>query len=76
MKVAILHHDLEPSEKKIKEFLIEKKLYVELIDIRKVKLTNFQDFDLVLNRVYASVANRDFPSIIKTLELLMASSHN
>jgi glutathione synthase/RimK-type ligase-like ATP-grasp enzyme len=70
MKVAILHHDLEFAEKKIAEVLRLKGVQVEMYDIRKVNIENLAKNDLVLNRIYASVANRDYESISKTLELL------
>jgi len=70
MKVAILHHDLEHAEKKIYELFKEGDHEAFLIDIRNAKVGDFDNVDLVLNRVYASVANRDCLSIQKTLELL------
>ena len=70
MKIGILHHDLEFAEKKIAEVFNKKGHESFLIDVRDAKITDFDDTHLVLNRVYASVANRDYPSIKKTLELL------
>lgn len=70
MRVAILHHDLEFAEKKIAEVFKEKGHDSYLIDVRSAKPSDFENTDLVLNRVYASVANRDYQSIKKTLELL------
>jgi glutathione synthase/RimK-type ligase-like ATP-grasp enzyme len=70
MKVAILHHDLEYAERKIYELFKKGNHEAFLIDIRNANIDDFGDVDLVLNRVYASVANRDYPSIKKTLELL------
>ncbi|MBT7660753.1 hypothetical protein HN604_01575 [archaeon] len=73
MKVVILHHDLENSEKEMKR-IIEGKYSSEvlLLDIRKTNFEEIEDFcpDLILNRVYASVANRDYCSVKKTLTLL------
>jgi len=76
MKVAILHHDLEFAEKKIAEIFKKKGHDTYLIDIRDAKLSDFKSADLVLNRVYASVANRDYASIKKTLELLKILEEN
>lgn len=76
MKIAILHHDLEFSEKRIAKIIKEKGHEYILIDIRNAKLDDFKDSDLVLNRVYASVANRDYPSIKKTLEFLIELEKN
>ncbi len=73
MKVAILHHDLEWTEHELKRILKEKfNSDVEMFDIRMAVLEDFRSFnpDLILNRVYASVANRDYNSLKKTLSLL------
>lgn len=70
MKVAILHHDLEFAEERIGKTLEDLGHKATLIDIREGKINYFKKSDLVLNRVYASVANRDYSSIPKTLELL------
>lgn len=76
MKVSILHHDLESAEEVIRELFISKNVNTELIDIRDAKLSYFNGSSLVLNRVYASVANRDYPSILKTLNLLKELESN
>jgi len=71
MKIGILHHELEFAEKNIAEVLNEKGVETKLVDIRESNVEEIlKDCDLILNRVYASVANRDYPSIPKTLELL------
>jgi RimK family alpha-L-glutamate ligase len=70
MKLTILHHDLENTEAKLEESLLEKGIDIQLIDIRDAQIEDFKDTDLVLNRVYASVANRDYPSIENTLIIL------
>ena len=70
MRVVILHHDLEESEERMADLFRNKGYNVLLVDIRDAELTDFEGIDLVLNRVYASVANRDYPSIPKTLSLL------
>jgi glutathione synthase/RimK-type ligase-like ATP-grasp enzyme len=70
MKIAILHHDIEPPELKFKEFFEEKGCLVSFFDIRNVSKKDILSFDLVFNRVYSSVASRDFNSLSKTLSLL------
>src|SRR3989344_3784741 len=70
MRIVILHHDLERSEEKLQELLVKEGITPHLIDIRKASLKDFSEANIVMNRVYASVANRDFPSIEKTLSLL------
>jgi glutathione synthase/RimK-type ligase-like ATP-grasp enzyme len=70
MNVYILHHDLEPTERKINQLFEEKGVNSELVDIRGADVRKFHQGDLVLNRVYASVANRDYESIKRTLEIL------
>jgi len=73
MKVVILHHDLEWTERELNRLLKEKfNATVEMFDIRKSSLNDFKKFspDLILNRVYASVANRDYSSLKKTLSIL------
>lgn len=79
MKVAILHHDLEWTEKELNRILKEK-FYseVKLFDVRETVLEDIKNFnpDLILNRVYASVANRDYVSLKKTLSLLKELDKN
>ncbi len=70
MKIAILHHDLENTEDKLEKFLQQQDIEVKLIDVREANIDDFKDVDLVLNRVYASVSNRDYASIKKALTLL------
>lgn len=70
MKLAILHHDIESTELKFKELFENKGVYVKLFDIRNAKEKDLQDYDLILNRVYSSIASRDFISLDKTLNLL------
>jgi RimK family alpha-L-glutamate ligase len=70
MKIAILHHDLEESEKILKGLLEERDIKVKLIDIRNTEIGDFEGVEIVLNRVYASVANRDFSSNENALILL------
>ena len=70
MKVAILHHNIELTELKFKELFENNGVDVKFFDIRNVKEKELLDYDLVLNRVYSSVASKDFNSLDKTLNLL------
>ena len=70
MKIAILHHDLEAPEPKFKELFEEQGAFVSFFDIRDVSEKDLLSFDLVFNRVYSSVASRDFKSLSKTLKLI------
>jgi len=76
MRIVIIHHDLEESEEKMAESFIKKGFSVMLLDVRRAELKDFEGVDLVLNRVYASVANRDYPSIPRTLVLLKKLESN
>lgn len=72
-KIAILHRELEGTERVMKTTL--EKMYgahVELFDIENISDSDLSVFgpDIVLNRVYASVANRNYALIEKTLSLL------
>jgi len=60
MKIAILHHDLENSERILRDLLEKRDIKVKMLDIRNTEIGDFEGVDVVLNRVYASVANRDF----------------
>ena len=70
MKVGILHHDLEFAEEEIQRVFQKKGHKSYLVDVRNAEVSDFKGSDLVLNRVYASVANRDYSSIPRTLALL------
>jgi len=70
MKVGILHHDLEWAEKEIGRLLGEDGFEVVYIDVRGSDCDELFDCDCVLNRIYASVGNRDCKSNVKVLELL------
>ena len=70
MKIAILHHDLENSERILRDLLEKRDIKVKMLDIRNTEIGDFEGVDVVLNRVYASVANRDFASNEKALILL------
>lgn len=70
MKIAILHHDIEPPEIKFLDFFKKKKILTDLFDVREVSGKELLQYDLVFNRVYSSVASRDFEVLEKTLNLL------
>jgi len=73
MKIAILCHDLEWTEKELARVFTDKyEQDVKIFDIRTVTIKEVKEFnpEIVLNRVYASVGNRDFSSLEKTIILL------
>lgn len=70
MKIGILHHDLEEQEKIIAEELIKNGFEVKLYDLRKVSLEELKRNDVILNRVFASVANRNYNDNLMALEQL------
>lgn len=73
MRIGILHHDLEWTEEQMKGVLQDKfGAEVRMFDVRDVALSDIESFgpDLVFNRVYASVANRDYSSLNRTLDIL------
>jgi len=70
MKIGILHHDLEWSETQFHEKLNEMGFDARLYDVRETTSEELAENDFILNRVYASVANRDCKSNAKVLKLL------
>lgn len=70
MRVAVLHQDLEWSERLIRQAVALRGHECALVDIRAVDAAGLAGFDLVLNRVYASVANRNWLDNAKTLAVL------
>ena len=70
--IALLHHDWEWTEKLIKETFAQLPLDLCCHDIRQCTAADLTSYDLVINRVYASVANRDYPSVVKVLNLIEA----
>ncbi|PIN94333.1 hypothetical protein COU53_04065 [Candidatus Pacearchaeota archaeon CG10_big_fil_rev_8_21_14_0_10_30_48] len=70
LKIAILHHNIEPTEIKFNEYFIQEGCEVFFFDIRQVKIEDLFDCDLVFNRVYSSIASQDFKVLSKTLSLL------
>ncbi len=72
-RLALLHHDLEWTEARLAQEFRAAGHTATLLDVREVGPTDFDKFDLVLNRVYASVANRAFDDTRRCLELLRAA---
>jgi glutathione synthase/RimK-type ligase-like ATP-grasp enzyme len=70
MKVAILHQKLEYAEQQLSTLFQQRGHEISLIDIRQLEGVAFRQFDIVLNRVYASVANRCFEDTIAAIDLL------
>ncbi len=57
-KFAILHQDLEWAEQTLQRYIVLKGHEAILVDLNDADNVDFTLFDVVLNRVYASVANR------------------
>jgi len=72
MKIAIIHQDLEWAEKELQKQFQLRGVETNLYDIRETSVDDLVSYDLVLNRVYASVANRNWKDNIITLELLQS----
>jgi len=70
MRVGILIQDLEEQEKIIANDLREEGFEVELYDLRKASIEEMAKNDVVLNRVFASVANRNYNDNLLALEQL------
>ncbi|MFP4116430.1 MAG: RimK family alpha-L-glutamate ligase [Candidatus Aenigmatarchaeota archaeon] len=72
MRVAILHEELEWSEKEFKRKFEEKGSEVKLFDVRDTDTSEILDYnpEIAMNRVYASVANRNYEAIPRTLKML------
>ena len=72
MDVIVLIHDLEWTEKKIYEILRSEGYVVEYADIRDISSRSIltKNPKLVLNRVYASVGNRDYLILDKNINLI------
>lgn len=76
MKIAILHHDIEPAELKFLELFKNKGHETYMHDIRYTDINILLDYDIVINRVYSSVASRDHDILNRTLELLNQLEEN
>lgn len=70
MKIGILHHDLEEQEEVLGELLSSRDFEVSFYDVRDSSLENLFSSDVVLNRVFASVANRNYEDNLLTLNVL------
>jgi len=70
MKIAILHQDLEYAEEILKTELEKSGFIVNLFDVRLCTIEDIKTYDVLLNRVFASVANRNFKDNFLTLALL------
>jgi glutathione synthase/RimK-type ligase-like ATP-grasp enzyme len=70
MKITILHHDLEPAESKLRDLFEDRGVIVDLVDVRDADFDLLKGSDLIINRVYSSVASRDYASVVETLSLL------
>ena len=71
--IAILHEDLEWGEKEFKRIFERKQVSVDLIDIRNLSFPlgkQLLGYSLVLNRVYASVANRNYENVKKAIKIV------
>lgn len=72
MKIAILHQRLEWAEPEIARALERKGHACTLVPLEVASLDTLARHDVVLNRVYASVANRCWPDIGRALSWLAA----
>lgn len=70
MKIAILHQDLEYQEEIIQQKLADKGFNVDLLDVRNTTADQIKNYSVILNRVFASVANRNYKDNLTTLRLL------
>lgn len=70
MKLAILHQQLEWGERALAAYLNLKGHAVTLVEIHQTDQFYFDSVDCVLNRVYASVANRNWQDTALALDLI------
>lgn len=70
MKIAVLHQDLEWAEETMKRYLVQNGHDAVLVDFRDANIADLTCFDVVFNRVYASVANRNWQDNLSILDLL------
>lgn len=72
-KIVILHEDLEWGEKELKRLFERKHVSVSLVDVRSLPFPPSKlllDCSLILNRVYPSVANRDYGNVKKAIRVV------
>ncbi len=74
LNVLLLHHDLEWTEERLIELRPNDRLRITPRDIRQVDMEDIRQDHVLLNRVYASVANRDFASVERALRLCEAAA--
>ena len=70
MKIGILHQDLEEDEILFQSSFERLGCEVELFDVRTSSAAGLTHLDLLFNRVYASVANREYRDNLNALEVL------
>ncbi len=70
MRVGILHQDLEDHEIFLCEELKSHGLETFLYDIRETSVDELSENDVILNRVFASCANRNFNDNLLALKVL------
>lgn len=70
-KYAILHQDLEWAEQTLQRYIVLKGHEAILVDLSDADNFDFSTCDVVLNRVYASVANRNWRDNLRVLDLLV-----
>ncbi len=70
MRIAILHQDLEYSEEMFQAEFRKHGQTADLFDVRETGAHELARYDIVLNRVYASVANRSSRDVETALDLL------
>ena len=70
LRIAIVHQDLEDDEVTLRRLLLDRADHVDLMDVRRTTVDDLGGYDLVLNRVYASVANRNHRDNLLMLKLL------
>lgn len=70
--IVLLHHDFEWPEEVIAAEFANNGFKVDCRDVRQADFASLVRYDVVLNRVYASVANRDYPAVARTVELIRA----
>lgn len=70
MSIGILHQDLEWAEKQMQKQFLEKGVETKLYDVRTASISELAQHSAIINRVYASVANRSYFDNLKALKTL------
>jgi glutathione synthase/RimK-type ligase-like ATP-grasp enzyme len=78
MKIGILHEKLEWTEQELERIFTQRGIEVARFDIRDTSAAEISAYgpDILLNRVYASVGNRNFPALAKTIGILERLEEN